>query len=75
MPEDATGEVIFQMLPIKNEYDLGILSLRASISVCPHKTPTRVTAFAMLISPLGSIQQATSFISYSELFHSNAVGC
>lgn len=65
-------EVIFQMLSRKIEYDLGILSLCASISVHPHKTPIWVTPFAMLISPLGSIQQGTLFISYCELFHSNA---
>lgn len=75
VPEDATGEVIFQMLPIKNGYDLDILSLHKSVSVCPHNTPIWVTPFAMLISPLGSIQQGSLLISCCELFHSNAVAC
>lgn len=75
VPEDVTGEVIFQILPIKNEHDLDILSLHASISLCPHKTLIWVTPFAMLIFPLGSNQQGALFILYCELFHGNTVGC
>lgn len=56
MLENATGEVIFQILAIKNERDLGILHLCVSVSVCPHKTPVWISPFTMLISPLGSIQ-------------------
>lgn len=65
--EDATGEDIFQMLPTKNAYDLDILSLLTSISVCSYRNPISVTPFAMLFPPLGPIQQGTFKISYCEL--------
>lgn len=67
VPEDARGEVLFQMAPIKNEYGFGTLSLHFSIPVCPHKTPVLVTPFVRSISPPGSIKQGTLLISYCEL--------
>lgn len=67
-PEDARGEVIFQMVHIKNEYGFDILSLYFSIPVYPHKTPILGTPFTRSISPLHSIQHRTLLISYCELF-------
>lgn len=67
VPEDAR-EVIFQIVPIKNEYGFGTSSLHFSIPVCPHKTPILVTPFARSISPPGSkVQQGTLLISDCEL--------